>query len=155
MMAAMPYPSRLLFILADGAHARFVKRNRDTGAFLTVRELDGSHRLKNLRRELRAGPQRGRSHESGSPTRHGVGREDYARQAKEAFVTDVAREAAEFAGIGQALVLVAPARLVSALRERLDAKVAAVLNKDLLKTPDHELGRWLEPVILQARQPVS
>lgn len=151
----MPHPDHLLFILADGAHARFVKRNRDTGAFLTVRELDGSHRLKNLRRELRAGPPPGRSHESGSPARHGVGREDYARQAKEAFVADVAREAAEFADVGGAVVVVAPARLVSALRDELGAKVAAVLNKDLVKTPDHELGRWLEPVILQVRQPVS
>lgn len=150
----MPYPNRLMFVLADGAHARFVKRNRDTGAFLTVRELDGAHRLKTLRRELRASHP-GRSHESGAPARHGVGREDYFRQAKEAFVAQVAREATEFATVGDMLVVVAPARLVLALREQLGARVAAVLNKDLVKTPDHELGRWLEPVILQARQPVS
>ena len=151
----MHYPNRLLFVLADGAHARFVKRNAKTGAFVTVRELDGSRKLKSLRRELRSGPAAGTSHESSSPTRHGVGREDYLRQAKEAFVAEVAREAADFATAKDALVVVAPARLVSALREELGSRVAASLTKDLIKTPDAELGRWLEPVMLQARQPIS
>ncbi|MGE5500313.1 MAG: host attachment protein [Ignavibacteriales bacterium] len=151
----MPIPNRLLFVLADGAHARFVQRNRETGAFVTVRELDGSHRLKNLRRELRGGPPPGRSHESASTARHGVGREDYERQAKEAFVTQVAQEACEFATPNDALVVVAPSRLVSAFRERLGERAAAVVAKDLIKTPDAELARWLEPLTLQVRAPIS
>lgn len=150
----MHHPNRILFVLADGAHARFVQRNGH-GAFVTVRELDGSHRLKTLRRELRGGPAQGRSHESSAPARHGVGREDYARQAKEAFVTQVAQEAGEFATPRDTLVVVAPARLVSAFKERLGDKVAAVVAKDLIKTPDAELARWLEPMFLRARQPIS
>ena len=150
----MHHPNRLLFILADGAHARFVQRNRQ-GVFVTVRELDGSHRLKSLRWELRGGPAPGRAQESSSPARHGVGREDYTRQVKEAFVTQVAQEAREFATQKDALVVFAPAKLVSAFRERLGDKAAAVVAKDLIKTPDAELGRWLEPMFLQARQPIS
>lgn len=151
----MHRPNRILFVLADGAHARFVQRSGKTGAFVTVRELDGSRKLENLRRELRGGPAQGRAQESSSPARHGVGREDYARQAKEAFVAQVAQEAREFAGGGEALVVFAPARLVSAFRQRLGDKAAAVVAKDLIKTPDAELGCWLEPMFLRARQSAS
>ena len=45
------------------------------------------------------------------------------------------------------LALVAPPRILSAIRDRMSvgasAKLARTLAKDLTKAPDHELGAWL------------
>jgi hypothetical protein len=48
-----------------------------------------------------------------------------------------------------------PARLVTAFRQRVGDMAAAVVAKDLIKTPDAELGCWLEPMLLRARQSAS
>jgi protein required for attachment to host cells len=147
----MVHRQRLLYVLADGAHARFVERSPETHAFVTVHRMDGSHRLEIVRAEQRD-EQVGRSFESGSAARHGVGREDGYRRAKEAFAVDVAKTLRELVGrtTPEGVVLVAPPRLLKVLRVGLGATahVAAELGKDLTKTPDHELGEWLSPLNL-------
>jgi protein required for attachment to host cells len=69
------------------------------------------------------------------------------RQAKEAFVEEMADRAAEVCRQRnfQAVFIAAPARLVGPLRRRLatQATVAGALQKDLTKAPDAALGRWL------------
>lgn len=139
----------VLFIIADGARARFVVRSPDNGDFVTLHKVDGAERLQTLRAELRASPA-GRSQESLSPTRRSVGSTEFVRHAKEAFVA----EAAELAvtrfrdRARDGVVLVAPARLAATMRKALEGrlKVVGLLHKDLTKAPDHTLGDWLPPV---------
>jgi protein required for attachment to host cells len=146
--------SRLLYVIADGAVARFAERAPQTGDFVTRRTLDGKARLAELREEERdEGP--GRSFESATSGRHAVGREDVYRRAKAGF----ARHAAEAArralaqGVWDGVFLVAPSRLLPVLRAELEgrANVVGVLAKDLTKTPDHELRGWLESAELAGR----
>jgi protein required for attachment to host cells len=137
--------------LADGAHARFVEQSAETNAFVTVHRMDGSRRLETVRAEQRD-EQAGRSFESGSAARHGVGREDAYQRAKAAFAADVAKTLlALFGSTSQAgVVLVAPPRLLRVLRDGIGSSVPIVaeLSKDLTKATDHELGRWLLPMSL-------
>lgn len=142
---------KLLYLLADGAHARFVEPSAETQAFVTVSQMDGSRRLETLRAEQRD-EQAGRSFESAGSARHGVGREDVYRRAKEAFAVEAASALGDLLAKHPAdgVVLVAPPRLLRALRAGLPpgVKVVAELGKDLTKTPDHELGQWLSPLAL-------
>ncbi|MFI4974975.1 MAG: host attachment protein [Caulobacterales bacterium] len=135
-----------LFIIADGAHARLVARSPDTGDFVTLRELDGSRDLDILRAELRASPA-GRSQNSTSASRSAVGPVESFRDAKEHFVCAVADLAAEhFADRApNGMVVVAPARLIGVMLERLEGRVEITgrLAKDLTKVPNHELAAWL------------
>ncbi|HWA59943.1 MAG TPA: host attachment protein [Caulobacteraceae bacterium] len=137
----------VLYILADGAHARFVERSPTSGDFVTLREIDGSQALDTLREELGGGSPQGRSQESLSPARRGVGPADtdYERRAKESFVRDVAHEAAKAAAGRRGVVLVAPPRLIGSLREAIGegVRIEGELHKDLIKTPDHDLADHL------------
>jgi hypothetical protein len=130
-----------LYVLADGARARLVHRAPETGAFVTFEELAGEPS-----KPPSTGPV-GRSFESGSPARHALRREGFDRPAKDAFIAGVARRAAEVcAAKGVTRVwIAAPPRLTASLREPLSAAglEVVVIRKDLTKTPDHALGRWL------------
>lgn len=141
----MPTP-RVLFVLADGARARFVERSPESGRFVTVHEVDGRNKLRDLRSELRANlPARGM--DQSCPGGHAVYQQDFLRDAKEAFAADVAGSAAamlqkrSYAGV----YLAAPARLIAILRRGLAGKavIAGELHRDLTKAPDAELERWL------------
>ena len=142
---------KLLYVLADGAHARFVEQSAETKAFVTVHRMDGTRRLEILRAEQRD-EQVGRSFESGSAARHGVGREDAYRRAKEAFAADVAKTLRTLLAqtSPEGVVLVAPPRLLRVLRDGLGSSppIVAELGKDLTKATDHELGQWLLPLSL-------
>jgi protein required for attachment to host cells len=142
----MPLPRKLLFVLADGGRARLVERSNATGHFVTVETIDGAHDLEQLRRELRASPS-ARTHESASPRRSTVGPADYIRSAKEAFMGEVAGRALAVVRARQfdGVVLAAPRQLVGPLRAQFatHTTVAGAIRKDLTKTPDHELGAWL------------
>jgi protein required for attachment to host cells len=143
----MPHLPKLIYVLADGAHARFVERNADTGDFVSFQHMDGSGQLDTLREEQR-NEQTGRTFESSGGHRHGVGRdEDVYERAKADFAAQVAGRLSELAAQRkpEGVVLVAPPRLLAPLREGLAASVPVVgeLGKDLVKTPDHELGDWL------------
>lgn len=137
---------KVLFVLADGARARFVERAAGRDSFVTADEIDGRAALRRLRDELRRSPPV-RSFESASPRRHSVGREDFFRQAKEAFVEEVAARAGRHLdrrGLDQVFVA-APGRLLGLLERRLGAKarLAGTLERDLTKTPDSALAKWL------------
>lgn len=141
----------MLYVLADGAHARLVERSRETGDFVTFAEIDGQGRLKGLRRELRANSPFA-SQQSGTPQRHDTHGADYERQAKEAFVQEVADRAAEIARNKgyQGVFVAAPARLLEPMRARLahhKAHILGSLDRDLTKAPDATLPKWLDHVL--------
>lgn len=139
--------SKLLFVLADGGRVRFVERSQSNGHFVTFEEIDRTQALSQLRTELRASPP-ARTHASASPRRSAVGKEDYLRPAKEAFMVEVAARAATLVRERRldGVFLAAPAQLIGPLRAGLDgaAPVVGAIRKDLTKTPDHELGVWLD-----------
>lgn len=140
---------KLLYLIADGARARLVRRSPETGDFVTLSEIDGRDRLRVLRGELRRGSP-GRSFQSGTPERHAVGREDYFRQAKEAFAAEIAEQAADVCRQDsyEGVVIAAPARLIGALKEQVAgrATVAGAVEKDLTKAPDARLPQWFDHV---------
>lgn len=144
----MIHRPKLLYVLADGARARFVERRVEPRSFATIDEIDARDDLRDLRRELRASPP-ARSFESGSPgLRHSVGKDDYVRDAKTAFVSTVAERATALLHdrAYEGVVVAAPDRLLGPLRrliENTGAQTVAI-NRDLTKTPDAALGDWLE-----------
>lgn len=145
----MPH-RKFLYLIADGARARFVRRSPETGDFVTFTEIDGRDRLRVLRGELRSSlPDR--SFQSGTPERHAVGREDYFRQAKEAFALEIADRAADVClrDRYEGVVIAAPARLIGALRAQVAerAPIAGAIEKDLTKAPDARLPKWFDHVL--------
>lgn len=136
---------KLLLVLTDGGRARLVERSSATGDFVTIATLDHTRRLRRLRHEVRASPA-ARIFGSFSSRRHGVGREDYYRPAKEAFMAEVAAQAAALVRRRklEGVILAAPPRLLGALRKRLGRRilVADAVGKDLTKAPDHQLAAW-------------
>lgn len=147
---------KLLFVLADGGRARFVERMRDRGDFVTVDQIDHSGELRTLRAELRASPP-ARTFPGRAPRRSAVGRDDYIRSTKQAFMAEVADRAAALVAQHalEGVVVAAPPQLISPLRTKIDAltKVAGAISKDLTKTPDHELGGWLTDAFRRAQSP--
>lgn len=139
-------PQKLLYVLADGARARLVARSPQTRDFATFAELDGRGALEGLRAELRTSPP-AENRQSATGQRHSLGRDRFERQQKEDFVRDVAERTLQAFRDGeyQGVVIAAPARLIGALRNGLEAEVPVIaeLGKDLTKTPDSSLERWL------------
>lgn len=129
---------RTHYLIADGGRARWVVRQPGETDLRTVREVqasgahDGAH-------AGAAGPT-GRS----SPPREGA-----AERTRRAFAGQAAGLAAEETAAGRCnrLVLVAPSRMLPLIREQLPqtarAKVVGELARDLTKTQDHDLRRWL------------
>lgn len=145
--------NKLIYLVIDGARARFVVRSPDTGDFVTVRELDGAERLADARARLRGAAQ-GRSFESAAAARHTVGRDEGVYQrVKAAFAAEAAKALLETAAARECdeVVLVASARLLPQLRRALDPSLVVVgeVGKDLTKVPDHALAEWLEPLALR------
>ena len=142
----MRHPN-ILYLLADGARARFVHRAPETGHFVTIGEIDARGRLEGLRRELRASPPVA-NRQSGTPQRHAVGPDRFVREAKQAFAAEVADRAAELCRKDGyvSIFVAAPGRLTGPICERLEgrAKVSGVIEKDLTKSADATLGKWLE-----------
>jgi protein required for attachment to host cells len=144
--AVMLQHRSLLYIVADGGTARLIER-LPKGGFRTLRTLDGRAQLAIVREQLRD-EHAGRSIESANSARHAVGREDDYRRAKAAFAKRTAEAVKRMLAEGEwsGVVLAAPARLVQVFRDELEGEINLVrtLAKDLTKTPDHELGRWLD-----------
>jgi protein required for attachment to host cells len=141
--------AKIWYVIADGGRARFVARD-ESGAFRTVvsfvaAELhERSHDL-GLDRPPRV-------KESANAARHAIEpRRDLHQAAKEDFVKLVAEQLDEEHGRGQfdRLVLVAPARVLTELKEKLSKPIAKIvvsdLQKDLTKIPDHDLTEHLTP----------
>ncbi len=138
-------PLKTYFVIADGARARWVQRSDVADDFVTVRELNATS-------EPHGHPQ-GVAFEGGTGQRFNVElKNDVVQQRRVRFAEDVAAAINEEARAGglDRLAVVAPARMLAAIRQRLSAQASArlarTLSKDLTKTPDHELGNWLRPL---------
>jgi protein required for attachment to host cells len=134
------------FLVTDNAHARWIRRSESAEAFVTVEEL-----------EAEPSPPRhpqGVAFESGGgrfnveEKRGAVARRRY--RFAETLADQINRKAARHEI--ERLSLIGPPRTVSAIRRRLTPEAQAVvvgtLHKDLTKTPDHELGAWLNALPL-------
>ncbi len=142
-------PIKTLYVIADGGRARFVERD-ESGAFRTIASFvspelhERSHDL-GLDRPARVKESANAAHHAIEPRR------DLHAAAKEDFVKHVAGEIDAEHGRKSfdKLVLVAPARVLTELKEKLSkamAKLAAdSLQKDLTKVPDHDLAEHLVP----------
>lgn len=145
----MPHRRRPLFVLADGGRARLIERHPETRAFVTIAEVDGAARLEAARAAARARPS-ARSVQAATGARSTSGQEDPYRQVKAAFAEEVAAAAvaASRAFGSDGLILVAPPRTLAALGAAIGstAPVLESLAKDLTKTPEVDLDRWLAPL---------
>jgi protein required for attachment to host cells len=145
--------TKVLFLLADGARARFVERSPETGHFVTVQEIDSRDKLRTLRKEARAS-QPTWTTQQGLPGGDAVNPQDYFRSAKEAFAAEVAEMAAAMIQkrAYQGVFLAAPARLIGVLRRGLAGKanITGEINRDLTKAPDADLGKWLSVMPMAA-----
>ncbi len=143
----MRHPDQLLIVLADGEHARLVRPGAVAG-FVTVAEM--TSRTAGARTQDLVSDRQGRAFESGNPTRHAIApHHDPKRTAAEAFARAVADRIATEPF--ETLLLGAPAHTLAPLQAALDpaaqARLAGVLRKDLLKTPDDALAPHLHPLL--------
>jgi protein required for attachment to host cells len=139
----MARPLTLWIVIVDGEHARFVQPGADN-VLRTTNSLDSASA--HLRSRDIGTDRPGRSLESSGGTHHAVGeRHDLHAMEKERFVRLIGEQLNTAAARGEfdELVLIAPPRALSELRDALDAaarpKLVGTLEKDLVKTPDHEL----------------
>jgi protein required for attachment to host cells len=154
----MPRPLTLRIAIADGEHARFVQPDADN-VLRTIGSLDSSSA--HLRSRDIGSDRPGRSFESGTTARHGVGqRHDLHAMEMEKFVRAVGDQLNVASGRDEfdELLIVAPPRALHELREALDAatqtKLVGALEKDLVKTPDHELWPHVREWVSPARRPL-
>lgn len=125
----MPIHLKLLFALVDGEHARFVRPAPEDNS---------------LHSSSRVNPADG--HEGAANHPH--------KQDKDKFAAWVAEQLNNGVASYDELVLVAPAHTLSVITAHLNpqaaAKIVGKLDKDLTKTPDHELWphvkHWVRPV---------
>jgi protein required for attachment to host cells len=143
--------ARIWYIIADGGRARFVERD-EQGAYRTVVSFVAAElhdRSSDLGRDRPA-----RVKESANAARHAVEpRRDLHEAAKEDFVKLVAEqiEAEHARDQFDSLVLIAPPRVLTELKEKLSKPMAKIvvkdLQKDLTKVPDHDLTEHLLPAL--------
>lgn len=155
----MARPPTLWIVIADGEHARFAQPNGDN-TIRTLRALDSASA--HLRSRDIGSDRPGRSFESATMAHHAVGeKHDPHRLEKDRFAHLVAEQLNEAAACDEfdELLLVAPPRAMRELREALDdrtkKKVVAALEKDLVKTPDHELWPHVKEWISPVRRPIG
>jgi protein required for attachment to host cells len=137
----MPPALRTEFLVADNAHARWVRRSTGGADFATVQELHADPAPP-------AEPQ-GVVFESGGGRfnveegRRAVERRRYRFSGVLAEAINARAAKDEF----DRLCLVAPARTLAEIRRQLtpeaSRKLVHTLAKDLTKTPDHALRTWL------------
>lgn len=146
----MPRRQTLLIVIADGEHARFVRRASATG-FVTDRQFNSASAHKRSSDLRSDGP--GASFHTGSTAHHALEpRHDPHEQEKHAFDVMLAGELnAMRADAFDCLILVAPSHTLNSIRERLAPEVAVRLvgtvAKDLVKVPDAELWPHLKLTI--------
>ena len=125
----MPIHLKVLFALANGEHARFVRPTEEDNT---------------LHSSSRVNPAEG--HDGAANHPHAQDKDKFAAWVAEQLNHDVATY--------DELVLVAPAHTLTVIREHLNkqaaAKMAGTLEKDLVKTSDHDLWphvrEWVRPV---------
>ena len=142
----MKHP-RTWYIIADGGRARFVERD-ETGAYRTVLSFVAADMHK---RSLDLGLDRpARVKESANAARHAVEpRRDLHEAAKEDFIALVAEDIEDGRDQFDRLVLIAPPRVLTELKQKLSKPIAKMvvsdLQKDLTKVPDHDLAKHILP----------
>lgn len=125
----MPVHRKLLFVIADAEHARFVRPTQEDNTL---------HSFSRVRPE------------AGHP---GAEHDAHARD-KAKVPALVAAQLNEEVALYDDLVLVVPPESLNAIRHRLSqaaaAKIIASVEKDLTKVPDHalwpHLREWVRPV---------
>ena len=144
----MKHP-RTWYIIADGGRARFVERD-ETGAYRTVLSFVAAEMHKRSR-DLGLG-RPARVKESANAARHAVEpRRDLHEAAKEDFIALVAEDIEAGHGRDQfdRLVLIAPPRVLTELKQKLSKPITKIvvsdLQKDLTKVPDHDLAKHILP----------
>ncbi|HWA60027.1 MAG TPA: host attachment protein [Caulobacteraceae bacterium] len=145
----MPRAPKTRFLIASGARARFVERAPGASDLVTVGEVTPS-----AQHHHSHGPAHV-SFESAANMRHGAPDRSDADRRRDDFARQLAEMANQQAvdGVYERLALVAPPRLLKALREHLSdfarSKVCFEVAKDLTKQPNHALREWLHaPQIL-------
>jgi protein required for attachment to host cells len=146
----MKHP-RTWYVVADGGRARVLQKREGRDGFDIQLELVSTE-IHSSTRDLGA-ERPGRGHESANAAHHAVEpREDLHRAEKLQFVDEVAEalNQANARGAFDRLILVAPARALSELRDALDAetgrKVVGELQKDLTKAPVADLAQHFADV---------
>lgn len=154
----MARPHTLWIAIADGEHARFVQPGAGN-VLHTVGAVDSASA--HLRSRDIGADRPGRSFESAASAHHAVGeRHDLHRQEKDRFAQLVAEElnAAAERDTFDELLLVAPAHVMAELRRALNdgtvKKLVGMLEKDLVKTPDHELWLHVKEWVSEAHSPI-
>ncbi len=142
---------RTLYIVADGGRVRYVERVSHE-YFKTFRKFISAHlhdKSSALGRDKPA-----RVQESAAPARHSIAaRVDLRDKIEREFIQSIAADLRDDRTVNSFdnLVLVAPGKLLTLLRDSLPsgiaAKVIRCIDHDLTKVPDAELGRHL-PVFL-------
>lgn len=150
----MSTSTRLMFVIADAEHARFVSPAADN-ALHTVGAIDS---LEAHKQSADIGSDRpGAAMHTGASARHSfTPRHDPHDLEKRNFARFIAGEICARAGRDEfdSLVIVAPAHSLGEIREHLDgdtaSRIIGTAHKDLVKTPDSELWphlrEWVPPV---------
>lgn len=144
----MTSQSKLWIVVADGEHARILVPGETAGRYRTERSFDSMTAHK---RSADLGSDRpGRAFESATPTRHAITpRHDPHALAMRHFLDEVACQINEAAAqeIFARLVLAVPAHALHDLRSALSAdsvaRLVGIIQKDLVKVPDGEIGSHL------------
>jgi protein required for attachment to host cells len=146
---------RLLIVLADGEHARFVRSGPDN--VLRTGEAEDS-RWAHKRSSDLGSDRPGATFHSDSSAHHALApRHDLHVLEKVKFAHAIAEQLNEAEANGEfdSLLLVAPTHTLNAIRDHLDrataARIIALLDKDIVKTPDHELAPHLFPWVRPAK----
>ncbi len=149
----MPKHRKLLIVLADGEHVRFVRPAADN----TLRGDAAMDSPAAHKRSADLGTDHpGAAMHSGSSAHHALApRHDLQALEKEKFAHAVADQLnTAAAGTFDDLVIAAPPHTLSAIRQKLNpatgAKLIGTLPKDLVHTPDNQLlphlEDWVRPV---------
>jgi protein required for attachment to host cells len=152
----MPLIQKLLLVIADGEHVRFVRPAGD-GALHSDATMnsDAAHK----RSSDLGSDHPGASLHSGSSAHHALApRHDLHLQEKLKFAQAVAGQVNAAVHTFDELVIVAPPHTLAAIREALDvttdAKITGTLQKDLVKTPDDALWPHVRHWVRPAHRPV-
>lgn len=145
---------KTLYLIVDGGRARYVERT-GPGHFNTFRKFVSAHIHEKASELTRDRP--ARVQESAMTARHSIApRGDPRDKIELRFVQAIAADLREDNTIDRFdnLVIVAPPKLLKALRGSLPAmltsKLVESIDKDLTKVPDGDLYRHL-PVFLASR----
>jgi protein required for attachment to host cells len=155
----MTRPLTLCIAISDGDHARFVQPDANN-VLRTVQAMDSASA--HLRSRDIGSDRPGRAFESATSAHHAVGeRHDLHRMEKEKFTRLVAEQLNAAVALGEfdELLLIAPSHAMHELQGSLDAatksKLVGTLDKDLVKTPDHELWPHVREWVSSERRPSS